>query len=545
MAAGQGSKRGNWGHVAVLGRRRLIGGLVTLLFATAAPAQPATDYDVIIRGGTLVDGTGSPRRAADIAIKGDRIAIVGTVPATATAQRVVDASGRIVAPGFIDPHSHAAPGIETAPLAGAKPILLQGITTVMINPDGGGPADLAPQIAKLRTLVPGVNVIPVIGHNGVRRAVMGLANRKPTPAEQARMEALVKQAMDLGAYGLSSGPFYVPGKYSETSELIGLAKVAARYPHAFHTSHIRDESSYDVGVIAAVKEVIDISRAAGLTGVVTHMKMLGPSVWGKSAEAIAMINKARAEGLSIWADQYPYAASGSGLQPSLVPAWAQEGGATALAKRLQNPEQRARIRKEMAANLERRAGANAIQIRNFPPNRSLEGKRLDEIARARQMDPLDVAIDMLKQGGAGIVSFNMNEKDLEALMQQPWMMTSTDGGLVTFGEGAEHPRAYGAFPRKLRRYTLDKGVITLEEAIHRSSGLTADVFAIPDRGVVKPGAYADVIVFDPATVTDTATYDKPHSYSKGIDDIFVNGRAAVIGGVVQPDRAGRVLLRAR
>lgn len=521
--------------------------IAALAMLVAAPviAQPAADYDVIIRGGTLIDGTGSPGRPADVAIKGDRILLVGSVPAAATATRQVDARGRIVAPGFIDTHSHAAPGIETTALANAKPILLQGITTVMINPDGGGAGDLAPQLARIRSVGPGINVLPMIGHNGVRQAVMGLANRKPTAAEQARMEALVKQAMDLGVYGMSSGPFYVPGKYSDTAEMIGLAKVVARYPHGFHTSHIRDESSYDLGVIGAIRELIAISRAAKLTGVVTHMKMLGPSVWGKSAEAIALIDKARAEGLSIWADQYPYAASGSGLQPSLVPGWAQEGGSAALAKRLKNPESRAKIRKEMVANLQRRAGANAIMIRTYAPDPSLEGKRLDEIARARQMDPLDVAIEMLEKGGAGIISFNMSEKDLEALMKQPWMMTSTDGGLVKFGEGNEHPRAYGAFPRKLRRYALDKHVISLEQAIHSSAGLPAEVFAIPDRGVVKPGAYADVIVFDPATVTDTATYTNPHSYAKGIDDVFVNGKAAVINGKIAPDRAGRILLRTR
>ena len=521
--------------------------IAALAMLVAAPviAQPAADYDVIIRGGTLIDGTGSPGRPADVAIKGDRILLVGSVPAAATATRQVDARGRIVAPGFIDTHSHAAPGIETTALANAKPILLQGITTVMINPDGGGAGDLAPQLARIRSVGPGINVLPMIGHNGVRQAVMGLANRKPTAAEQARMEALVKQAMDLGVYGMSSGPFYVPGKYSDTAEMSGLAKVVARYPHGFHTSHIRDESSYDLGVIGAIRELIAISRAAKLTGVVTHMKMLGPSVWGKSAEAIALIDKARAEGLSIWADQYPYAASGSGLQPSLVPGWAQEGGSAALAKRLKNPESRAKIRKEMVANLQRRAGANAIMIRTYAPDPSLEGKRLDEIARARQMDPLDVAIEMLEKGGAGIISFNMSEKDLEALMKQPWMMTSTDGGLVKFGEGNEHPRAYGAFPRKLRRYALDKHVISLEQAIHSSAGLPAEVFAIPDRGVGKPGAYADVIVFDPATVTDTATYTNPHSYAKGIDDVFVNGKAAVINGKIAPDRAGRILLRTR
>ncbi|OYW83033.1 MAG: hypothetical protein B7Z20_13115 [Sphingobium sp. 32-64-5] len=234
----------------------------------------------------------------------------------------------------------------------------------MINPDGGGPGDLAPQIADIETHGPGVNVVPMIGHNGVRRDVMGLENRKPTSAELAQMETLVKQAMDLGAFGLSTGPFYIPGKYSETSELVALAKVAATYPGAFHISHVRDESSYDVGILGAIKELIDVSRQTGIIGVVTHMKMLGPSVWGQSEQAVEMINAARAEGLSIWADQYPYAASGSSLQASLVPGWAQEGGPEATAERLQNPEQRALIRQEMVANLERRAGAKLRQTKS-------------------------------------------------------------------------------------------------------------------------------------------------------------------------------------
>lgn len=524
---------------------RWMAGAMAIAAAGAGSAAWAQTYDVIIRNGDVLDGTGGPARKADIAIKGERIVIVGAVPADATATRVVDATGKYVTPGFIDPHSHAAPGIETAKLSGAVPILYQGITTVMINPDGGGPADLRPQVARIEQNHPGVNVIPMIGHNGVRQAVMGLANRAPTPAEQQKMEGLVKAAMDFGAFGFSSGPFYIPGKYSKTPEIVGLAKVAARYPSAFYTSHVRDESNYDVGVLAAIQEVITISREAKLPGIVTHMKMLGPGVWGKSTQAIKMINDARAEGLSIWADQYPYGASGSSLQASLVPGWAQEGGQQAMAKRLQNPEQRAQIRKEMAENLARRAGANAIMIRRYKPDPSLEGKRLDEIAKARLQDPLDTAIDMLIKGGAAIVSFNMNENDIENIMKQPWTMTCTDGGLVEFGTGSEHPRAYGAFPRKIRDYVLDKPVISMAQAIHSMTGLPARVFDIKDRGVLREGAYADVVVFDPKTIRDLATYEKPHAYSVGMNYIFVNGHAALADGKVTDDRGGKVLLRNR
>lgn len=516
-------------------------GMAAALLA-AAPAF-AADYDVLIRGGTIYDGTGSPGRAGDVAIKGDRIVAVGVIPASATADKTVDAGGKYVVPGFIDPHSHAVPGISTAELAAAKPILTQGITTVLINPDGGGPGDLRPLVADIEKHVPGVNVIPMIGHNGVRTAVMGLVNRQPTPAEQKKMEGLVDSAMKFGAWGFSDGPFYIPAKYSKTPEIVDLAKVAAKYPGSFYISHVRDESSYDIGVIAAIQELITVSRQARIEGIVTHMKMLGPEVWGKSAEAIRIINAARKEGLSIWADQYPYAASGSGLQPSLVPGWAQEGGPDAIAKRLTNPEQAAVIRKGMVRNLARRAGANAIMIRTYAADPSLEGKRLDEIARARGQDPIDTAIDMLKKGGAGIVSFNMNENDVEALMKQPWTMTSTDGGLVTFGKGAEHPRAYGAFPRKLRKYTLDKPVVSMAQSIHSMTGLPAHVFKIPGRGELKAGNFADVVVFDPKTVRDVATYEKPHAYSLGMNYVFVNGKASIWNNEVTPEHNGKVLLR--
>ncbi|MBO9713321.1 amidohydrolase family protein [Sphingomonas sp.] len=518
-----------------------------MLFALAAAPAPEAPahYDVLIRGGTVFDGTGSPGRKADVAIDGDRIVKVGDVPKGATAGTVIDATGKIVSPGFIDVHSHASPGIETPELAAALPILYQGIATVVINPDGKGPADLAPQFERIRALTPGVNLVPMIGHNAVREAVMGLANRDPSPEELARMEGLVARAMDLGAFGLSSGPFYVPGKYSKTPELVALARVAARYPGAVHSSHIRDEASYDVGVLAAIAELIQVSRETGIRGVVTHMKMLGPSVWGKSGEAIRMIEAARAEGLSIWADQYPYTASGSNLAAALTPDWAQEGGPAALAERLRDPAQRARIRDAMAASLVLRGGAATIQIRDYPTDRSLEGKRLDAIAAAQGLDPRDMAIEMLIKGGAKTVSFNMSDDDVDAIMRQPWTMTSTDGALVRFGEGSEHPRAYGAFPRKIRAYVLDRPVLPMAQAIHSMTGLPAQVFGIVDRGVLKPGAFADVLVFDPRTIRDTATYEQPHAYAQGVVAFFINGRAAVLAGKATPGRFGRLLLRPR
>ena len=522
------------------------------LFGAGAPAF-AQDYDVLIRGGTVFDGSLDARRKGDVAIKGDKIVLVGNIPASATARTVVDATGKYVTPGFIDPHNHAvstsldnkAAGIETKELAGAAPFLLQGITSVLLNADGFGPAVLKPKIDAIEQLTPGINVAPMIGHNGVRYAVMGLANRKATPADLAKMSALVKDAMDYGAFGFSTGPFYIPGKFSDTNELMTLAKVAAPYKDSFYISHVRDESSYDVGVVAATKELIDIARAAHIPGIVTHMKAIGPTVWGKTVETTKMINDARAEGLSIWADQYPYAASGSNLQASLIPGWAQEGGQEAIAKRLQNPEQRALIRKEVVTNLARRAGPNAIMIREYDADPSLNGKRLDEIARMKLQDPVDTVMDMLIKGPARTISFNMNEDDVERIMKQPWTMTSTDGTLVAFGNFAEHPRAYGAFPRKFRRYVIDKPVLTWEQAVHSSSGLPAEVFNFENRGFIRPGYFADVLVINPETIRDMATYENAHQYSVGMEYVFVNGQTAVADGKVQPERHGRVLLRQR
>ncbi len=521
-----------------------VAAVVLALTGSAAALAQAPQYDVLIRGGRVLDGTAAPWRYADVAIKADRIVAVGHVPQDATASRVIDARGHYVTPGFIDPHSHSGPGISTPELAAAIPILYQGISTVVINPDGGGPADLGPLVKDIQNNRPGVNVVPLIGHNAVRVDAMGREDRAPTAAELSAMEARVRAAMEFGAYGFSSGPFYVPGKYSTTAELVALAKVAAQFPGSFHTSHIRDESDYGIGVVEAVKEVIQVSREAQLPGIVTHIKALGPSVWGKSQELIEVIDAARAEGIEVWADQYAYEASGSALQSALVPGWAQEGGSEALSKRLRNRRQRALIREEMASNLERRGGANAIMIRRYAADPSRVGKRLDEIARERSEDPLDTAIDMLIHGGAPIISFNMNEQDIEALMKQPWTMTCTDGGLSEFGSAGEHPRAFGAFPRKIRRYALDRGVISIERAIHSSTGLTATVLGIPDRGFLRPGAFADVLVFDPEEIIDVATYDTPDAYSKGIEYMFVNGNLAIDDGQVTPARGGRVLLRA-
>jgi N-acyl-D-amino-acid deacylase len=512
-----------------------------LLACWAGTALGAQTFDLLIRGGYVVDGTGMPWMKADVGIAADRIVSVGKL-ANASASQVIDATGLFVAPGFIDGHSHAWPALGEAATAAAEPLLLQGITTVFVNPDGGGPTDLAAQRRALLKYGLGVNVAQLIGHNSVRAEVLGNADKAPSVEELRRMQALVRRGFENGAFGFSAGPFYTPGTFSKTEEHIALAQIAAEFD-GFYTSHIRDEADYNLGVVAAVDEVIRVAREAQLPGIVTHIKVLGPRVWGRSGEIIKRIDAARADGVEVFADQYPYEASSTGLTAALVPAWAQEGGAAALKGRLANAELRSRIRREMLENLERRAGASNLQIRSFRANPAFEGRRLDAIARDRLIEPVDAALEIISAGGAQIVSFNMQESDIRAFMIQPWTMTCSDGQLTTLGEGVPHPRSYGPFPRKLRRYVVEEKVLTLERAIHSMTGLPAAVFRVHDRGVLRAGALADLVIFDLAAVRDRATYAEPHQLSEGMRHVLVNGHPALTDGKVTPARHGRALIR--
>jgi N-acyl-D-amino-acid deacylase len=516
--------------------------LTAVIAVPPVVAQQAPDhFDILIRHGRVFDGTGDPWLYEDIGIQGDRIAAVGDLH-DATAATVIDATGLYVSPGFIDTHSHAAPALATPGLSQGQPLLAEGVTTIIGNPDGGGPIDLARQRAELQKDGLGPNVGLMIGHGSVREAVMGMADRKATPAELDSMRAIVRRGMEQGAFGLSSGLFYTPGSFAPTEEVIELAKVVRPFG-GLYSSHIRDESDYDVGVVAAVDEVIRIAREAGIPGVVTHIKVLGPHVWGYSSAIIERIVRARRAGIEVWADQYPYDASSTGLEAALVPAWARAGGRDAFMSRLADATQLAKIRAGMVANLDRRGGADRIQIARYEPDTTLEGQTLDQIAKARNADAIQTALDMIQKGDASIVSFNMNDADVRRFMQQPWTFTCSDGTLVPFGQGVPHPRSYGTFPRKIRKYALEDGVITLPFAIHSMTGLPAAVFRIQDRGVIRPGAFADIDVYDLAKVNDPATYLKPHQLAQGMVDVLVNGGFAIKDGRFTGDLHGRVLHR--
>ena len=514
--------------------------LVLVAAATTLSAQ-GTRYDLIIRNGRVLDGSGNPWFYADVAVSGDRIVAVGDL-GSATAARTIDAKGLIVAPGFIDVHSHSGGAMATAGLAHGRPLLAQGITTIFANPDGGGPTDLQKQRLALQKNPLGLNVALMVPHGSVRGAVLGMTDRDPTPAELQRMEALTEQGMQAGAFGLSDGPYYAPASYSKTPEIVALAKVAARYGGVY-TSHIRDESDYTVGLVAAVDEVITISREAKLPGIVTHIKALGPHVWGLSEHIVQRIEQAREQGVQVYADQYPYEASGTGITGALIPRWALVGGDTALKRRIDDPTEGARLRQAIAENLERRGGADRLQISDYGPDKSIEGKRLGQVARDRNLPPVEMAIELLKKGGAGLTSFNMTESDIATFMRQPWTMTSTDGGLVEIGDGVPHPRFYGAFSRKIRKYVNEEHVLDLPSAIRSMTSLPAGVFHMEDRGSIRPGMRADIVVFDPQRVRDLATYDKPHQLSEGMVAIVVNGGVAMEGGKFTDGRFGRVLSR--
>ena len=520
---------------------RRLPGLLVMLAASACSPGGVPEFDVILRGGTLLDGGGSPGMVADVALSGDRIAAMGDLSA-AGAREVLDVTGLHVAPGFIDAHSHAGSGLDTEDRSHAEPLLAQGITTVVVNPDGGGLVDLALQRAVLLEDGLGVNVAQLVPHGSVRRAVLGMEDRLPGHDELEEMKALVRAGMEEGAFGMSSGPFYAPGSYSDTDELTALARVAAEFGGVY-TSHIRDESDYTIGLVAAVQEVITVARAAGLPGVVTHIKALGPPAWGKSAEVIAAIEAARAEGVEMYADQYPYEASSTGLSAALLPRWAQAGGRDSLMVRLADPATRTRIREDMQANLARRGGADRLQFRRFRPDPSIEGRTLEDVAAARSLHPLDAALELIAGGDASVVSFNMTDDDIAAFMIQPWTMTASDGALPEWQVGVPHPRAYGTFPRKLRKYVLEEKTQSLGAAVRSMTSLPADVFGVEGRGKLVPGAVADVVVFDLEEVRDLATYTDPHQLSEGMVHVFVNGAAAIRDGAFTGERAGRVLRR--
>lgn len=511
-----------------------------LLSGAVLPGQNPT-YDLLIRNGRVLDGAGNPWRYGDIAVLNGRIAAIGRL-GNVQSRETIDARGMFVTPGFIDVHSHAGPGLA-GELNRAEPLLAQGITTAAVNPDGGGPADIAGQRAGYEKRGTGVNVALFVPHGSIRRKVLGMSDRAPNDAELAEMVQLAREGMKAGGIGLSSGLYYAPGSYSKTEEVIALARAAAD-AGGVYSNHIRDEGDYNVGLVAAVQEVIRIAEEARLPGIVTHMKALGKASWGLSLAALMRIDEARERGVEVYADQYPYSASGTSISGALVPRWALVGGDAELQKRLQGAE-RPRLAAEIRANIERRGGPDTLVISRHRPDTSLEGKTLAQVAAGWGQPADEAAMELLARGGASLVSFNMSERDIELIMRRPYTMTCTDGDLVAMGVGKPHPRAYGAFPRKLRLYVRERGVIDWPSAIRSMTSLPAAVFGMKDRGVLREGAWADILVFDPQAIRDAATYEQPHQLAEGIRDVVVNGVLVRQGGRFTGKLPGRIVVPER
>jgi len=518
--------------------------LVVMLMLTAlgrAVSQEAgvRPHDLVLRGGVVVDGTGAAPRQLDVAIGDGRIVALGQ-PGTLQGRKVLDIGGLHLSPGFIDPHSHASKGLISRELSGAVPLLVQGITTVVVNPDGGGIVDLVGQRELLLEHGLGVNVGQLVPFGSVRKQILGQRNRAPDSGELDQMKALVRAGMDAGAMGFSTGLFYAPQNYATTGEVVELARVAGEYGGVYQ-SHIRDESDYTVGLMAAVEEVIRVSRESGLKGVVTHIKALGSGVWGKSGEVIDLIEEARGNGVEIYADQYPYLASSTNLFSAVIPRWAQEGGRKSLKKKLEDPGFRTKVSEGVRENLTRRGGAARQRLTG---RGNLAGKTLAAIAGVRKTPVVDTALDLVSTGSTSIVSFNMDEDDVKRFMACAWTMTCSDGGLRKKG-GSPHPRNCGTFPRKIRRYVVEKGFLDLAHAIRSMTGLTAGVYGLEGRGVIRVGAVADIAVFDLDKFRDMATYDAPQEPAVGMVHVLVGGRFAIRDGKATGLKAGGMLDRGK
>ncbi len=515
---------------------------ITCAVIGCEPGGDTHRYDLLISGGTVVDGSGRPGFRADVAIRDDRIVRVveGDIPSDEAAE-VLQADDLVVAPGFIDNHAHIQTTIHEHPLA--ENFTRQGITTILASLHSGDqPWPLDEYMANLR-VAPNVGFFA--GHTWTRRQVLGMENRAPTPAELEEMKALVEESMKQGALGLSTGLLYVPANYAETEEVIELAKVAARLG-GIYISHMRDEGR---GLIASVAELIRIADEAGIPAQIQHHKAFGVGQWGSSATTLAMIDSARAEGLDIKHDLYPYAAAstGSGV---IFPPWALAGGPDSLRARLDDPATRTSIEEEMRDRLINEWSGDdlaRIQFRQLRSDSRYDGMNLHDLARDRGLPNtvetgVQLVIELQLQGGFGAIYHAMSEDDVQQIMRHPFAMFETDGDPVGYGQGHPHPRSYGTFPRILGRYVRELGILSLEEAIRRMTSLPAEQLGQHERGRIQEGMYADVTVFDPATIADLATYQDPHRYSRGIEHVVVNGVSVIRDGSLTGEKPGRVLV---
>lgn len=511
-------------------------------------AQPP-EFDVLIRGARIVDGTGNPWYRADIGIEDGRIVTIASLP-DARAQEVIDASGRIVAPGFVDIHTHVEgrpgrAGIEQVP--GGDNFLLDGVTTIVTGNCGSSVIDLGDWFGTLEGLGLGPNVASLVGHNTVRREVMGTVNRQAQPDEIARMQALIDRAMRDGAVGFSTGLLYVPGTYADTGEVVQLAQAAARH-NGVYTSHIRDQGRK---LLESITEAATIGREVGMPVQISHFKVYTKRDWGDSVRSIALVEDFRADGVDVAVDQYPYDRSSTGLGVTL-PSWALADGPDAIAARLADPETRARVIQDMQTMLETGGfpDYSYATVAGFGPDPTLEGRTITEITElagrpATLTGEIETILGLMQQGGAQMVYHAMSVEDVDRILRYPNTAIASDGGVQQVGVGRPHPRSYGTNARILAEYVRRRKVLTLEDAIRRMTSLPAGRFGFADRGLIREGLVADLVLFDPAHVVDRATFEAPHRFTEGFDVVLVNGVVVVRDGVLTDARPGLVLRHGR
>jgi len=512
--------------------------VIFLLIGVEAFAQNACD--VLIRNGRIIDGTGNSWYYGDVAVKEGKIMAIGKLTGY-TAARTIDANKMIVAPGFIDVHGHVESGIFDNPTA--DNYIYDGVTTVVTGNCGGSAANLQNFFHRLDSLHPSINIASLIGHNTVRQQIMNRDNRAPSPEEQQKMEGLVEQAMKEGAVGLSTGLIYIPGTFAKTEEVVGLAKAAGKN-NGIYASHIRNEESKAVD---AINEAINIGKEANVPVQISHFKIGGRANWGKSNITLGLIEQARAAGWDVTIDQYPYTASSTNLGVRL-PDWAFAGGNDSLKMRLHDPVTRAQIKKEMLGQLRNYKYKNYSYavVASYSADSSYNGKSITEInkrmgRRSKAGFEAETIMDMIDKGGAQMVYHSMHEDDVRYIMKYPFCMTGADAGVPVPGKGMPHPRGYGSNARVLGRYVRDEKVISLEEAIRRMTSLAAQKFQLKDRGILKEGMAADIVVFDEKEVNDRATFEQPHQYSVGFHYILVNGQLVIDNAKHTGTRSGTPL----
>lgn len=510
---------------------------VLLLYFNHSVAQ---HYDLLIRNGNIYDGNGKKSFEGDIAIKGQKIIAIGDL-SKASAKKTIDATGLAVSPGFIDLHTH----IESIHLTpDAESHVRQGITLALGGPDGGGPWPFGQYLADLEKKPLGLNAAFLTGQNTIRKNIMGLDNRVPTNEELEQMKKQVVQAMQEGAFGISTGLKYVPGTFSKVDEVIALSNIASSYG-GFYTSHLREEG---LGLIDAVLEAISIGKEANIPIVLTHHKVVGKPSWGNSVKTLFLVDSANKAGLDIQIDQYPYTASYTGISV-LIPSWSLAGGNENFKARIADPVLRDSIKKEIIYNILTDRGAgdiSRIQFSKVTWMKELEGKSLADWCRMRKLEPTagngaDLVIEAESNGGSGMIFHAMDDGDVDRIMKHPKTMIASDGRLSQPGEGHPHPRAYGTFPRVLGYYVRERKLLTPEEALHKMTGLPALRMGLKDRGIIAKDYYADIVIFNPATVKDKSTFEEPHQYPDGILYVIVNGVVTVDNGKFTSNRGGKVL----